>query len=71
MKIISKLSQYRRDFRAVYQCEHCNHTKEGSGYDDACFHNEVIPQMECEKCGKKSPDGYLPLATVYPEGLQV
>lgn len=71
MKIKQMLSQHRRDFRAIYVCEHCGHEKEGSGYDDANFHDNVIPKMCCDACGKTSPDGYIPQATRYPEGFQV
>lgn len=52
MKIKTIESQSRRDFNAIYQCEHCGHEKKGSGYDDANFHNNVIPKMKCENCGK-------------------
>lgn len=71
MRIKEILHQYRRDFKAIYECEHCGFTKEGSGYDDANFHNNVIPNMECPKCGKKAAENYRPLATKYPEGYQV
>ena len=53
MKIQKIKSQHRRDFYAIYECEHCGHTHEGHGYDDANFHNNVIPTMECKQCGKK------------------
>lgn len=43
-------SQHRRDFRAVYACEHCGHEHEAHGYDDANFHDNVIPQMQCQEC---------------------
>ena len=68
MKIKQILSQHRRDFTAIYECEHCNATHEGCGYDDANFHNNVIPNMECAKCGEKEPKEYQPLSTKYPEG---
>lgn len=71
MKIKSKLNQYRRDFDAIYICEHCGHEQKGSGYDDANFHNNVIPNIPCQSCGKTSPTDYTPIATTYPEGLQV
>ena len=71
MKIKEKLSQHRRDFRAIYICEHCNHEHKGSGYDDFYFHNTVIPDMECKKCGKKSPENYIPQTTKYPEHLTI
>ena len=53
MKIKEKLSQYRRDFRAIYECEHCGYEEEGSGYDDTYFHQRVIPERKCPKCGKE------------------
>ena len=71
MKIKKINSQHRRDFRAVYVCEHCEHEQDGSGYDDANFHNNVIPLMKCVKCDKSGSDGYRPLATKYPEGMSV
>lgn len=71
MKIKKKLSQHRRDFQAVYVCEHCGHEKKSYGYDDKHFHENVIPEMECEECGKTAGDEYVPQATKYPEGVQV
>jgi transcription elongation factor Elf1 len=71
MKIKSIISQDRRDFTAIYECEHCGETKKGYGYDDANFHSNVIPEMKCEKCGKKAASDYRPLTTKYPEGMQV
>lgn len=71
MKIKEILNQHRRDFKATYVCEHCDNEIECYGYDDAYFHTEVIPNMECSKCGKKAPTDYRPLTTKYPEGYQV
>jgi ribosomal protein L37AE/L43A len=65
MKIKTITSQNRRDFRAIYECEHCGVTIEGTGYDDDYFHQTVIPSMVCKKCGKKADDNYRPLATKY------
>lgn len=65
MKIQTIKSQHRRDFIAIYKCEHCGHTETGSGYDDEYFHNSVIPIMECKSCGKVAPEDYRPLATKY------
>ncbi len=66
------IRQHRRDFTADYECEHCgNIEKDRSGYDDAYFHNNVIPNMKCKKCGKTSGEDYTPRATKYPEGMQV
>ena len=71
MKIQEITSQNRRDFWAVYECEHCRHTEKGSGYDDANFHNNVIPRMKCSDCGRTAAEDYEPQTTKYPEGLQV
>ena len=71
MKIKTITSQHRRDFYAIYECEHCGHTEKGDGYDDANFHNNVIPTIKCKKCGKTADDNYRPLTTKYPEGFQV
>ena len=60
MKIQQITSQSRRDFRAIYECEHCGHSQHGSGYDDSYFHSEVIPKMKCDKCGKIAPEDYRP-----------
>ena len=65
MKIKKILSQNRRDFTALYECEHCGHEHEGSGYDDANFHNNVIPKRECPECGKVAPEDHRPLAPKY------
>ena len=59
MRIKKILYQHRRDFRAVYVCPFCGYEKEGSGYDDAYFHHNVIPEMKCDKCGKTEKDGRL------------
>ena len=71
MKIDKILNQNRRDFTAVYVCEHCGHKETGRGYDDANFHQNVIPDMACKSCGKKAGNDYRPLLTKYPEGMQV
>lgn len=71
MKIKEKLRQSRRDFYAIYVCEHCGYKEEKRGYDDAYFHNSVIPNMECPKCGKKASEDYEAMKTVYPEGYQI
>ena len=72
MKIFKINDQSRRDFYAIYECEHCGvHSKEIGGYDDAHFHNNVISKMECAECGKTAGDDYRPLAPKYPEGYQI
>jgi ribosomal protein L37AE/L43A len=66
MKIKIITDQNRRDFHAVYVCEHCGHEKNGSGYDDDNFHRNVIPAMPCDACGKVAGDDYEPRGTKYP-----
>jgi rubredoxin len=57
MKIIKINTQYRRDFWADYECENCGHIMEDSGgYDDRNFHDNVIPDMKCNECGKSRND---------------
>lgn len=62
MHIKKKVGQSRRDFTAVYQCEHCDHERTSTGYDDANFHQNVIPAMECQECGKTA-DAMTPTTT--------
>ena len=71
MHIRRILHQRRRDFEAEYECEHCGHIFTDRGYDDANFHNNVVPRMICPECGKKADEKYRPLTTKYPEGYQV
>jgi rubrerythrin len=71
MKIKKRVSQHRRDFTAIYMCEHCDHETKSHGYDDAYFHEEVIPAMKCPECGKSASDAYQPQATKYPAGQVV
>lgn len=68
MKIKKIISQHRRDFQAVYECEHCGHKKSDYGYDDANFHKNVIPAMECDGCGRTAASDYRPLEPKHPEG---
>jgi len=71
MKIKEITYQNRRDFTAIYECEHCGHEHEGRGYDDANFHENVIPNFTCPKCDKKADENYRALTTKYPEGYQI
>jgi len=53
MVLVRKISQHRRDFTGTYACEHCGYTIViPGGYDDAYFHQNVIPAMRCRKCDK-------------------
>jgi ribosomal protein L37AE/L43A len=69
MKIKKIISQHRRDFVALYECEHCGDIMQSTGYDDAYFHNEVIPKKVCKECERSSGEDYRPLTTKYPEGF--
>ena len=71
MKIKKIVSQHRRDFDAIYECEHCGNETCGYGYDDSNFHQNVIPNMKCNKCGKKTPDDYRPLSPKYAQHVQI
>lgn len=37
MKIKKITSQIRRDFTAIYECEHCGNTETRDGYDDDSY----------------------------------
>lgn len=67
MKIKEITVQHRRDFQAIYECEHCGSTGGGPGYDDRNFHENVIPAMVCSTCGETAPETYRPLATKYED----
>jgi len=71
VKIKEIISQSRRDFQAIYECEHCGHTFEGYGYDDRNFHEVVIPAMKCPECKKQAKSTYRPLQPKYPDSLTV
>jgi len=67
MKIKEIIYQHRRDFRAIYVCEHCGNEYEDYGYDDDNFHKEVIPTMKGPKCQKTASKNYIPRQTKYYE----
>lgn len=71
MKIKEILNQHRRDFQAIYECEHCGFTKKSSGYDDDYFHQVVMPSMKCDDCGKTAGDDYQPRTPKYPKWMRV
>ena len=57
MKIKKITYQHRNDFHALLECEHCQHVQElKTGYDDAYYHQKVLPAMECKSCGKPGTD---------------
>jgi len=71
MHIKKIVDQIRRDFTAVYECEHCGHSYTDNGYDDDNFHRNVVPNFECPKCSETASESYRPMGTKYPEGMQV
>ncbi len=71
MKIKEITYQHRRDFEAIFECEHCGAIEKRYGYDDANFHQNVIPNMICKKCGKKAPENYRPLQPKYAPWVQI
>ena len=71
MRIYKIISQHRRDFSAVFECEHCGFQVIRVGYDDKNFHQNVIPNMICDKCGKKADENYRPLEPKYPDDMQI
>ena len=68
MRIKTITSQVRRDFYAIYECEHCGHKQRGTGYDDTYFHQHVVPAMECHSCGKHAVDASDARTPGYPDG---
>ena len=71
MRIKTIVEQHRRDFTAIYQCEHCGHEHKGYGYDDAHFHRDVIPNMKCSACENTAAENYRPLEPKHPESAVV
>ena len=73
MRIKNMLWQSRRDFKAQYECENCGETIDLMGYDDRNFHDAVIPNMKCEKCGKSRIELGIEefTQTKYEEGYQI
>lgn len=67
MKITKYTYRSRRDFKAVFECEACNHTIEEWGYDDPNFHENVIPEMPCPEC--KATSGKQTSHRTIPEGI--
>ena len=65
MKIKKITSQNRRDFYAIYECDHCGTEHEGTGYDDSYFHQNVIQAMVCSECGKTANADYQPRQPKY------
>lgn len=71
MRIKKIVSQHRRDFTAIYECEACGNEERAGGYDDTYFHENVIPVMACKSCGEQAPTEHRPLPTKYPDWMTV
>ena len=71
MFIKKKINQHRRDFTAIYECEHCGATKRRRGYDDMNFHQNVVPKMKCEKCGETADTSTPKTTPDVPPGIVV
>lgn len=55
----------------LYECDHCGHQEEGSGYDDQHFHQNVVPIMRCKECGKKAKPDTRKMAPKYSQNQTV
>ena len=75
MKVIKRYNQHRRDLSIDMECENCGNTETYNGaYDDTNFWVNVVPNMDCNACGKSSVDMNIKpddIHTKYPEGFQI
>ena len=75
MRIKNIVTQHRRDYTALMECEFCGHQEmDNGGYDDRNYHDNVIPNFKCGKCkestmSKGGEVTYTP--TKYPDGMQI
>lgn len=52
LKIKEITDRLGRDFTATIECEHCSNLQQlTTGYDDAFYHDKVIPSIFCNHCG--------------------
>ena len=57
MKIEKITNQLGNDLYGVLVCESCGSTQKLiGGYDDANYHNNVMPTIKCKTCGKSRVD---------------
>lgn len=55
MEITKTYNWNRRDFSFDATCEHCGNVETNcSGYDDANYYQNVIPDRKCNKCLESS-----------------
>jgi hypothetical protein len=76
MKVIRIYNQHRRDCTCDLECENCGgKTTNYGAYDDRNYWDNVIPNQQCEDCGKSTndinPRIKQNIATKYPEGFQI
>lgn len=61
MKIEEITWRSRNDFHAILRCEHCGCSQKlTSGYNDAYYHNHVLPAMKCKVCDLPSKSALTP-----------
>lgn len=74
MRVMRKYNQSRRDCACDLECEGCGNKKTNHGaYDDRNYWDNVVPNQNCDKCGKSSKDLGVKVehvSTRYPEGEQ-
>lgn len=64
MKIKAISNRWGRDLYGTMECEHCGATEKlTGGYDDAHWHQNVLPTFHCQSC-KKNRAGETPSAEV-------
>lgn len=75
MRIKEITTQSRRDFTAIMECEFCNtEWVNRYGYDDRNYHDNVIPRMKCDRCGKSTVSENAPIdhtETKYPDNFYI
>lgn len=74
MKLIKVLRQHRRDLVIECECEGCGERIQTSGYDDANFWSNVVPNFKCPKCGESTKSLGLnakEIKTRYPQHMVV
>lgn len=65
MKLIAVTQQIKNLFSGILQCEFCNnHQPLVSGVDDEHYHDNVIPEIRCQKCRQKTNPDKILVATV-------
>lgn len=75
MKVLEIYDQMRRDCSCYLECENCGNKETiENAYDDRNYWDNVIPNRNCERCGKSTNELGLKIKqrieTKYPEGEQ-